>query len=171
MLAAVAAGGAIGGAEDGSACGVCSQGSDALRPTHPGAVFGAAAEMGCKDAVLIGWGGPRAVVTVGLRRDRPVKPAAAAPSLMGAAEAWQARSGWPATGAGLRVVVPEPALRLKAEGALCLTRFLLVLGRPWTFAADACRDASPRPAYGLVAGGGFFLTRGGHTAVTQKLLS
>ena len=57
MLAAVAAGGAIGGAEGGNACGVCSQGSDELRPTHPGAVFEAAAVMGCEDAVLIGWGG------------------------------------------------------------------------------------------------------------------
>ena len=49
-------------------------------------------------------------MTVGLGRDRPVKPAATAPSLMGAAEAWPARSGGPATGAGLRVVVPESVL-------------------------------------------------------------
>lgn len=78
-------------------------------------------------------------MTAGLRRDRPVQPAAAAPSLMGAAEAWPARSGWPAAGAGPRVCAGVCAVIEGCGGPLSHPFFAGLES-----AVDTCRGRLPQ---------------------------
>lgn len=121
----------------------CLRGVFSGRPTRPGTAFEAAAAMGCEGAVLIGWGGAEGCRGSGSQKT-PSSQTRRRGAIFDGGGRGSAGAVWLASrGGGAAGLCRSLCCDCRLRGS-SVSPVLLVSGRPWTLAADACRRGLPR---------------------------